>query len=165
MIRQIKKTMSLYYGHPPYGKTIEEHRIYMKWWRNLNRDDYNKKRLEWANKHRERRTRQSRDSYLKKKFNISFEQQEELLKKQNHKCVICLLPFKKRVDKLGRIIPTFCIDHNHKTGKVRGLICMDCNIGLGHFKDSIIFLERAINYLKIHRRQINSSRRIKENIK
>ena len=39
-----------FFGCPKYGKTIEEHRIYMQWWRNKNKDDYNAKRLDWANK-------------------------------------------------------------------------------------------------------------------
>lgn len=40
------------------------------------------------------------------------------------------------------------IDHNHKTGKYRGLLCDNCNLGLGHFKDSPALLSKAINYLK-----------------
>jgi len=39
------------------------------------------------------------------------------------------------------------IDHNHDTGKVRGLLCMSCNQGLGLFKDNPVFLDRAIEYL------------------
>ncbi len=39
-------------------------------------------------------------------------------------------------------------DHDHKTGKFRGWICCTCNFGIGHFKDSIEILEKAINYLK-----------------
>jgi hypothetical protein len=41
-----------------------------------------------------------------------------------------------------------CIDHCHETNLVRGLLCHDCNKGLGNFKDNIIFLQIAIEYLK-----------------
>lgn len=40
------------------------------------------------------------------------------------------------------------IDHNHANGEVRGLLCAACNSGLGQFTDSVVLLERAINYLK-----------------
>jgi len=40
------------------------------------------------------------------------------------------------------------IDHNHKTGKYRGLLCDNCNLGLGHFKDSPALLAKAIEYLR-----------------
>lgn len=40
------------------------------------------------------------------------------------------------------------IDHNHDTGEFRGLLCHQCNCGLGYFKDNIEFLEKAIGYLK-----------------
>lgn len=40
------------------------------------------------------------------------------------------------------------IDHNHQTGKIRGLLCDDCNIGIGKFKDDIGLIQKAINYLK-----------------
>lgn len=39
------------------------------------------------------------------------------------------------------------IDHNHQTGKVRGLLCHHCNVGLGHFKDNIELLNSALDYL------------------
>lgn len=41
-----------------------------------------------------------------------------------------------------------CIDHCHTTGKIRGLLCGACNVGLGHFKDNVQSLENAIEYLK-----------------
>ena len=41
-----------------------------------------------------------------------------------------------------------CVDHDHNTGKIRGLLCTRCNVGLGYFKDSPELFERAINYLK-----------------
>lgn len=40
------------------------------------------------------------------------------------------------------------MDHDHTTGKIRGLLCFGCNTGLGKFKDSIVILNKAINYLK-----------------
>lgn len=43
---------------------------------------------------------------------------------------------------------TVHVDHDHLTGRVRGLLCQECNTGLGKFRDSIPYLESAIQYLK-----------------
>jgi len=43
-----------------------------------------------------------------------------------------------------------CVDHNHQTGEVRGLLCQKCNTGIGNMKDSIKILSQAILYLKKH---------------
>ena len=64
---------------------------------------------------------------------------DELLKRQDGKCAICgRIPSKRH----------FAIDHNHKTDVVRGLLCHSCNVGLGHFRDSVELLEAAKVYLK-----------------
>ena len=77
---------------------------------------------------------------LKKKYNLSVEQYEQMCKDHNHVCAICNKPEPR---KNGRL----CVDHNHKTDKVRGLLCSKCNAGLGLFKDNPKLLLKAIEYL------------------
>lgn len=79
--------------------------------------------------------------FIKKTYDISFEEYEKILALQDNKCAICK-------SKIGNSRTTrLFIDHDHLTGKVRGLLCSACNHGLGLFKDSPILLKRAINYL------------------
>lgn len=87
----------------------------------------------------------NKNSRLKRLYNISLEEYNSLLKLQNYLCVICQQPeTRKYKDKIQDLV----IDHCHKTGKFRGLLCDACNNGLGRFKDNIFNLERAIEYLK-----------------
>lgn len=65
---------------------------------------------------------------------------EALAAAQNWVCKICSQP-----PKSGRGLAT---DHDHQTNRVRGLLCMHCNTGIGHFKDSITLLLRAVQYLR-----------------
>ena len=65
---------------------------------------------------------------------------DALLESQNHSCAICLEP-------LSNTRGTH-IDHDHATKRVRGILCLNCNHGLGKFKDSVSLLENAIDYLK-----------------
>ena len=86
------------------------------------------------------RNASDRKRYLKRKYGITVEQYDLILKKQGACCAIC-----------GGINPNgqrLAIDHDHKTGHVRGLLCSKCNRGLGKFEDSIQLLQAAINYLK-----------------
>lgn len=73
---------------------------------------------------------------LKKNYGITSEQYDEILTRQDHKCAIC---------------GTFCerpfVDHDHSTGRIRGLLCMKCNFGIGNFTENITVLESAIKYL------------------
>lgn len=73
-----------------------------------------------------------------KKYGLSSEEYVLMVYSQRNKCAIC-----HKVQK-GKAL---AIDHNHSTGKVRGLLCQSCNIGLGHFKDSIDLLINARDYL------------------
>jgi Recombination endonuclease VII len=75
-----------------------------------------------------------------KKHGLTLEDYNNILKKQNNKCAIC-----KRKNPHGIDL---AIDHNHKTGKIRGLLCTNCNTALGSFKDSTKTLQNAIEYLK-----------------
>ena len=71
----------------------------------------------------------------------------ELLEKQNNKCAICKLP-EIMINPRTKELKNLAVDHCHKTGKVRGLLCVRCNHGIGNFKDNEIFLEEALKYLK-----------------
>jgi len=78
---------------------------------------------------------------LQRKYGISLEEYEELHKKQDGQCRIC----DTTAEENGRRL---AVDHNHKTGEVRGLLCDQCNVGLGKFKDSPTRLRAALNYLE-----------------
>lgn len=64
-----------------------------------------------------------------------------MLKEQNNRCAICSHHPKRAAD--------LVIDHNHKTGEVRGLLCSKCNTALGMFRDSPLVLEAALDYLEV----------------
>lgn len=78
----------------------------------------------------------ARNYNLKKEYGLTFEEVQILQSNQNNQCKIC----KKEMQKPN-------VDHCHKTGKIRGLLCWNCNIGLGYFKDNIENLQNAITYL------------------
>lgn len=78
--------------------------------------------------------------YKVKKFGISYNEYQILLKNQNYLCAIC-----KQQNKNG---DRLCIDHCHISNKMRGLLCHDCNKGLGFFKDKISNLKNSILYLE-----------------
>ena len=71
---------------------------------------------------------------------MTYDLYEQMLIDQNNKCVICNL---EHTD-----IKKLHVDHCHNTGKVRGLLCSNCNNGMGKLGDSIERLELVINYLK-----------------
>ncbi len=80
-----------------------------------------------------------RENRLLKKYGISLRQFEEIEKAQNGKCAICgMVPTSTRLH----------VDHCHKTGKVRGLLCVVCNRGIGQFSESVELLHSAARYLE-----------------
>jgi hypothetical protein len=79
---------------------------------------------------------------LKRLYGITLEEYKVLLKKQNNKCAICPTKYTKK--------KILCVDHNHKTEKVRGLLCHDCNNGIGRFKDNLRIARKAVLYLEKH---------------
>ena len=70
-------------------------------------------------------------------YGISYEEYRALLEQQDNACAVCRVAFTREP----------CVDHDHKTGKVRGLLCTGCNTGIGKLGDSIQGLLRAATYL------------------
>lgn len=81
----------------------------------------------------------------KTKHGLTRKEVKLLLKLSKGTCQLCGLEETAK-DRNGKI-KRLCIDHNHVTGAVRGVICYSCNIVLGHFKDNIERFEKAIKYL------------------
>jgi len=75
-----------------------------------------------------------------RKYGITGIEYEKLMNNQNNKCAICGKEPNGYYKRLG-------VDHDHVTGKVRGLLCPNCNTAVGLLKDDIVILSRAIDYL------------------
>ncbi len=79
---------------------------------------------------------------LKRIYGISLSDWHEMFEKQGMRCAIC------GTDKpLGRGWQT---DHNHKTGKLRQILCHHCNSGIGHFMENPEIIRSALSYLEKH---------------
>lgn len=84
----------------------------------------------------------SRRAHLKRMYGISLEDYNSMLEKQEGKCAIC---GNKEMNYKNKVL---CVDHNHETGQVRGLLCGLCNSGLGKFRENKNFLNNAIKYIQ-----------------
>lgn len=85
------------------------------------------------------RRSESQEREIVKKYGITEDQYQQILELQNGVCAICL-----RHQRYKRL----SIDHDHKTKRVRGLLCNWCNRALGKFVDSVVRLRRAAEYLE-----------------
>lgn len=129
-------------GTKPNGKRyckichkISGKRLYL-----LNKPERTKYSIAWGKANPEKRYAAARKSQLKK-YGIVEADFQSMLKNQNNVCAICEepTPINKRLD----------IDHNHTTGKVRGLLCRNCNHGIGAFKERLGLLKRASTYMEL----------------
>lgn len=145
-------------------KNKRKYRKYQKEYRNKNKDKqriymkkYYKEKIlphieernkrarirarEWAIKHPIKYKRNKRKSNLKIKYGLTVEQYRNLLNIQKDRCAICNNRFKKQV----------CVDHNHKTNKIRGLLCHKCNLILGYVEskrqDTTLLIDSFKKYL------------------
>lgn len=83
----------------------------------------------------------ARDTKLKSKFGITAREYEDMYQAQAGRCSICGDPSSWGGRRLS-------VDHCHKTGRVRALLCAKCNTGLGKFGDSLPLLQKAMEYLR-----------------
>jgi hypothetical protein len=84
---------------------------------------------------------------LRASFGLSLEDYELMLAAQDGACAICKQP---ETHKRNGKVKALAVDHDHATGKVRGLLCFDCNTAIGKMKDSPEILTSAIRYLERH---------------
>ncbi|MET7331895.1 endonuclease VII domain-containing protein [Nonomuraea sp. NPDC005650] len=77
----------------------------------------------------------TRNYHLKRRYGITEDDFERMLARQGGLCAVC------------RAVPGTFVDHSHATGQVRGILCFNCNNGLGHFGDNLVLLELAALYL------------------
>lgn len=104
--------------------------------------EYNpKRRHQYYLKYKEKAKEYSTFYNRKKRYGISKESYQELLEKQQGVCAICFNSCSKAL----------AVDHDHKTGVIRGLLCNKCNRGLGYLQDDLTLLRRAIDYLEANR--------------
>lgn len=107
-----------------------------------NDDSYREKTKIQVKQARLRNPNTKVNNRLVKEFGITLEQYNDILKKQGGKCAIC------GTDRIPKGKKMLFVDHCHKTNKVRGILCHNCNMGLGHFMDNVESLKNAIAYLE-----------------
>ena len=124
-----------------HGRKNAVHKYNTSLKRNKSQKKYSKslkgkmnKRIYWSTK---KYKITQRNNQLKRKYGITLKEYGELYNKQKGKCAIC--------NKKCKVLH---IDHDHITGKVRGLLCGEHNRGIGMFNDNKDLLLKAINYLK-----------------
>lgn len=80
----------------------------------------------------------------KSKYKITLDEYNEILKRQNFSCAVCDdIPTKQRLH----------VDHNHITGKVRGLLCQPCNVSIGKMKENPNLLRKLADYIEFRNDQ------------
>jgi hypothetical protein len=105
-------------------------------------------REEWVKANPEKAKYHRKRARLKK-YGISFADYATLWDTQEGKCAICSMVFKEfGATEVAK--EQAYVDHDHTTNKVRGLLCNNCNAGLGHFFDKTTRLQKAIDYLRSH---------------
>jgi len=138
---------------------------YHRAWYERNREKKLAARKAWYWKNKERRLAYDRERYskmdsdkketlarnqraraLKSRYNISLDQWNELFVKQGGRCALC-----KRTE--GSKSPTkkrrwLYVDHCHDTGRVRGLLCVKCNVAIGSLGDNVEGIQRALQYVQ-----------------
>ncbi len=121
--------------------TPEKQLEYKRRWQAKNKDHLNAKARERYRQDPEKHKAAQRRSLLKNKYGITLEEEAEMRERQKGLCAICSGPPNGRWPKLH-------IDHCHETGKVRGLLCHSCNVGLGNLGDTAKRVREALAYLE-----------------
>lgn len=106
---------------------------------------------EYYKANRSKRLANAERSRLRLKYGTTEEEINQMYIDQNYQCAICKkVVTETKINKRGKPVRQLQIDHCHKTGKLRELLCKKCNMGLGSFDDDKERLYNAIAYLNKH---------------
>lgn len=122
------------------SKNKSERREYEREYYQKNKEKVKEKSKKWQTINSDKWKLIQRNSRMKKLYDIDINQYNNLMTQQYSGCSICNNPINNGNRNLS-------VDHNHKTGEVRGLLCNSCNTGLGYFKDNPELLINAVFYL------------------
>ncbi|KKL68387.1 hypothetical protein LCGC14_2125490 [marine sediment metagenome] len=118
-----------------------DRRQYQRRYYKTNRQRICERNRRWGRNNRDRVNECKRRGRLRRQYGITVEQRDQLLMRQKGRCSLCHVRF----GQLHKLKPV--IDHNHKTGKIRGLIHRQCNTWLVKIEDTK-FLALALSYLQ-----------------
>ena len=121
-----------------YRKNIEVNRKRMRDWHHENKEKKNSYFKKWYSSNSER----IRNNKLIRTYGITSDKYNQMLESQFGCCAICGVKPQKNL----------CVDHCHTTGKVRSLLCVNCNTGIGQFMENPEILTKAAEYVKNHNR-------------
>ena len=96
----------------------------------------------------EERKRRKRARRLMDDYQLSHDEYEAMHAAQGGLCLICGRP--ETTKSRTGAVRLLAVDHDHDTGKVRGLLCNACNTGIGYFREDIESLKSAVKYLETH---------------
>ena len=134
----IKATMEYDKKHPGKRKVRD------KKYRDKHKKEASAFSKAWLKKHPEKKLEYAMNGYkrhLRVKFGLTIQDYDDMYIEQGGCCAICGVHQSETQKRL-------CIDHNHETGNVRGLLCDRCNTSIGKFNDDINLLRNAIKYLE-----------------
>lgn len=89
-----------------------------------------------------------RERNLKQNYGLTIAAYDAMAEAQGNRCAICNGEPTRRAHEHAQL---FSVDHDHKTGKVRALLCHACNVGIGSMRDDADILEAAAAYIRKHR--------------
>lgn len=92
-----------------------------------------------------------RDWHLQKKYGMTSEEFESWWIAFRGRCGICGCEMKRPTGTRGQALDVVAVDHNHTTGKVRGLLCNACNKGIGLLKEDVNILYEAIKWVEMEK--------------
>jgi hypothetical protein len=126
---------------------IEDKRKYHREYQRKRRLRNSPKEREYQKKYRDNNKDKRKNVMLKLRFNLTLEEYNLMLDAQGGVCKICSMPETTRKNNSDEV-RMLCVDHDHNTGKVRGLLCNKCNRALGHYEVTKPRAEEFEKYLE-----------------